>query len=561
MDAPEVTVVMSELNEQLVDLVWGRPASGGVSDSIFRRWTQGFVFSENEHTALEQFEGGPCAVIVPVQAFLLKSVLFNRETINWRHMPEEEQKTVLCSTLSEILESACSGSSTGFCLVTWAKGQSPDTLNAQPPTETQDAEAQDTETLDTETQDTERQDAEKEDTEIQEIEDTEIQDTEIQEIEDTEIQEIQDTEIQEIQDTEIQEVQDSEIQDSEIQEVQDTETQDAEIQDTEPQNAPEPDGSQPPEEQQQPTALAAEDLGFEQFHSVLHKRAVMSVSDLKEEVLSLYHTWKGCCGVLLFLYSVILTKGIDNIKNEIQDTTEPLIDPVHGHGSQSLVNLLVTGHAVSNVWDGERECSGMKLHGIHKQASVGFLTLMESLRYCKVGAFLKSPQFPIWILGSETHLSVFFTKEMSLVGEECPAEQARRVFQSFDPEDNGFIADTLLEEVMKALGLVSEPEYVRLVRRKLDPEGLGIILLGPFLLEFFPNQDSGIPDSFPVYHYNGLKQSNHNERVEYVEGTALVLGFEDPMVRTDDTPVKRCLQTKWPYIELLWTTERSPSLN
>lgn len=83
---------------------------------------------------------------------------------------------------------------------------------------------------------------------------------------------------------------------------------------------------------------------------------------------------------------------------------EPLIDPVHGHGrygnaslycsrshrklhiflygrwggkvsavlflvlipslffifcSQSLVNLFVTGHAVSNVWDGDRECSGM----------------------------------------------------------------------------------------------------------------------------------------------------------------------------------------------------------
>lgn len=31
--------------------------------------------------------------------------------------------------------------------------------------------------------------------------------------------------------------------------------------------------------------------------------------------------------------------------------------------SQSLINLLVTGHAVSNVWDGDRECSGMsKLH-------------------------------------------------------------------------------------------------------------------------------------------------------------------------------------------------------
>ncbi|XP_061810587.1 ubiquitin carboxyl-terminal hydrolase MINDY-3 [Nerophis lumbriciformis] len=466
MDLPPVKVAMSELNKELLDLVWGRPPSGGVSPSIFRRWTQGFVFSQSERTALEQFEGGPCAVIVPVQAFLLKTLLFNRETSDWRHISEEEQKTVLCSTLSEILESACSSSSTEFCLVTWAKGQSLNThtkMKAQSKTE----------------------------------------------------------------------------------------------------GTPEPQSSQPPEEQQQQqsTALTAEDLGFERFHGVLSKRVVMSVSDLKEEVLSLYQTWKGCCGVLLFLYSVILTKGIENIRNEIQDTMEPLIDPVHGHGSQSLVNLLVTGHAVSNVWDGERECSGMKLHGIHKQAAVGFLTLMESLRYCKVGAFLKSPEFPIWIIGSETHLSVFFTKEMSLVGPECPSEQARRVFQSFDPEDNGFIPDSLLAEVMKALDLVSEPEYVRLVRRKLDPESLGIILLGPFLLEFFPGQDSGIPDSFPVYHYNGLKQSNHNERVEYVEGTALVLGFEDPMVRTDDTPVKRCLQTKWPYIELLWTTERSPSLN
>lgn len=40
---------------------------------------------------------------------------------------EEEQKNALCSTLSEILESACASPSTGFCLVTWAKGQSPHT--------------------------------------------------------------------------------------------------------------------------------------------------------------------------------------------------------------------------------------------------------------------------------------------------------------------------------------------------------------------------------------------------------------------------------------------------
>ncbi|KAJ7985646.1 hypothetical protein DPEC_G00354220 [Dallia pectoralis] len=452
---------MAELNKEVVDLVWGRPGISGISASLFRRWTQGFVFSETEHTALEQFEGGPCAVIAPVQAFLLKNILFNRDGPNWRHITEEEQNMALCSTLADILELASSTSSTtSYCLVTWAKGQSPHTSTTHTHTALTGG----------------------------------------------------------------------------------------------------PESSQTLQDQL-PTALAAADLGFERFHSHLQKRSVKSLLELREEVVSLYGTWTGRCGVLLFLYSVILTKGIENIRNEIEDTKEPLIDPVYGHGSQSLVNLLVTGHAVSNVWDGDRECSGMKLHGIHNKASVGFLTLMESLRYCKVGAFLKSPKFPIWILGSETHLSVFFTKEMCLVAPESPSEQARRVFQSFDPEDNGFIPDSLLEEVMKALDLVSEPQYVNLMKSKLDPEGLGIVLLAPFLLEFFPDQDSGIPEAFPVYHYNGLKQSNHNERVEYVQGTALILGFEDPMVRTDDTPVKRCLQTKWPYIELLWTTDHSPSLN
>lgn len=36
----------------------------------------------------------------------------------------------------------------------------------------------------------------------------------------------------------------------------------------------------------------------------------------------------------------------------------------------------------------------VELHGIHKQASVGFLTLMESLRYCKVLAHTGSHHGP-----------------------------------------------------------------------------------------------------------------------------------------------------------------------
>ncbi|XP_016059419.1 PREDICTED: protein FAM188A isoform X2 [Miniopterus natalensis] len=419
---------MSELTKELVELVWGTKSCPGLSDTIFCRWTQGFVFSESEGSALEQFEGGPCAVIAPVQAFLLKKLLFSSEKSSWRDCPEEERKELLCHTLCDILESACCDNSGSYCLVSWLRGKTADetaSISGSPAESSCQVE-------------------------------------------------------------------------------------------------------------HSSSALAVEELGFERFHALIQKRSFRNLSELKDAVLDQYSMWGNKFGVLLFLYSVLLTKGIENIKNEIEDSTEPLIDPVYGHGSQSLINLLLTGHAVSNVWDGDRECSGMKLLGIHEQAAVGFLTLMEALRYCK---------------------------DMALVAPEAPSEQARRVFQTYDPEDNGFIPDSLLEDVMKALDLVSDPEYINLMKNKLDPEGLGIILLGPFLQEFFPDQGSSGPESFTVYHYNGLKQSNYNEKVMYVEGTAVIMGFEDPMLQTDDTPIKRCLQTKWPYIELLWTTDRSPSLN
>jgi hypothetical protein len=43
---------------------------------------QGFVFSDDEPSALVQYEGGPCAVLAPVQAFILKSMLTSKD--QWR---------------------------------------------------------------------------------------------------------------------------------------------------------------------------------------------------------------------------------------------------------------------------------------------------------------------------------------------------------------------------------------------------------------------------------------------------------------------------------------------
>jgi len=47
----------------------------------------------------------------------------------------------------------------------------------------------------------------------------------------------------------------------------------------------------------------------------------------------------------------------------------------------------------------------LELPGIEKQSEVGFMTLLEHLRYCSVGTYLKNPCNPIWVLGSDTHLT------------------------------------------------------------------------------------------------------------------------------------------------------------
>jgi len=48
--------------------------------------------------------------------------------------------------------------------------------------------------------------------------------------------------------------------------------------------------------------------------------------------------------------------------------------------------------------------------------------------------------------------------EKRLVSPETPSEVARRVFKSFDPEGNNFISAVLLQDVLRALKLVSEAE-------------------------------------------------------------------------------------------------------
>lgn len=94
----------------------------------------------------------------------------------------------------------------------------------------------------------------------------------------------------------------------------------------------------------------------------------------------------------------------------------------------------------------------------------------------------------------------------------------------------------------------------------MDSENLGIILLASFMDEFFPEEPQTCPDTFVIYHYNGLRRSNVDNKVRYHKGQCVLLECNIKSI-LDSNPMLTVLQTKWPNIEVQWDMGRTPSLN
>jgi len=130
------------------------------------------------------------------------------------------------------------------------------------------------------------------------------------------------------------------------------------------------------------------------------------------------------------------------------------------------VNLLITGKATSNVFDGIKTMDGteFELKGVDKQTDVGYLTHLEALRflkkkvdfqteiyhsishlvfrYCRVGNYMKSPLFPIWVVGSQSHYTVLFSLDTNVNSQsnaDLIFERCQRAFLGNDVNEMGFI--------------------------------------------------------------------------------------------------------------------------
>lgn len=125
----------------------------------------------------------------------------------------------------------------------------------------------------------------------------------------------------------------------------------------------------------------------------------------------------------------------------------------------------------------------------------------------------------------------------------------------------GFIASAVLQDVLNTLGLESDAGYVEIMKKKLDPDGTSIVLLSDFMYEFFPDDKKSTPDTFDLFHYNGIPNSNEDHKVRYSQGKAILLETHIADMCSQSNPMLTCLQTKWPNIEVNWNQHRIPSLN
>uniref|UniRef100_H9H7N9 Ubiquitin carboxyl-terminal hydrolase MINDY n=1 Tax=Monodelphis domestica TaxID=13616 RepID=H9H7N9_MONDO len=153
---------------------------------------------------------------------------------------------------------------------------------------------------------------------------------------------------------------------------------------------------------------------------VLHK--VAKYDDLLVFLQQNIHQFQtGPSGCILLTLSAVLSRSTDQVRKDFDMPTNCLIG-AHGYCTQELVNLLLTGKAVSNVFNDMVELDSGNgnitlLKGITSRSDIGLLSLFEHYDVCQVGCYLKTPRYPIWVVCSESHFSILFSLQRDLLND------------------------------------------------------------------------------------------------------------------------------------------------
>ncbi|KAJ3292146.1 hypothetical protein HDU79_001717 [Rhizoclosmatium sp. JEL0117] len=124
-------------------------------------------------------------------------------------------------------------------------------------------------------------------------------------------------------------------------------------------------------------------------------------------------------GLIQLLYSVILSRGPETIREEDFDEVDCSMIGRHGYCTQEMVNLILMGQAISNVHDGDFKLGDGPdvkiLKGMKKTCQFGYLSLFEHYGSLKVGDYYKTPTLPIYVICSESHFTVLFCLDKDIL--------------------------------------------------------------------------------------------------------------------------------------------------
>ncbi|CAJ1060644.1 probable ubiquitin carboxyl-terminal hydrolase MINDY-4 [Xyrichtys novacula] len=163
--------------------------------------------------------------------------------------------------------------------------------------------------------------------------------------------------------------------------------------------------------------------GCYKSEGVLEKITCYTLDNFKDLLLLLEQHIEqfemGPLGCMLLTISAVLSRSVEKVREDMDVSTTSLIG-AHGYCTQELVNLLIYGRAVSNVFDNDMQLDSGNgnitlLKGIKGHCDVGLLSLFEHYNICKVGTYLKTPNYPIWVVCSESHFSVLFGLQRELL--------------------------------------------------------------------------------------------------------------------------------------------------
>ncbi|KAJ6852872.1 ubiquitin carboxyl-terminal hydrolase FAM188A [Iris pallida] len=330
------------------------------------------------------------------------------------------------------------------------------------------------------------------------------------------------------------------------------------------------------------------------FQRILRVKTYTSREAAFRRLMSELPVFRSRMGAMLFLISALLSRGLERIQADRDDPSLPLVTAPFGHASQEIVNLLLCGQAVPNVFDGRMDLGGgMFLKGIPGNVEVGFLTLLESLNFCKVGQYLKCPKWPIWVVGSESHYTVLFAPDPSVQEQNAMEERESQIRKAFDAQDQsgggGFVGVEGFNHVLREANINLPPG-------KLDAlTASGFIVWSEFwqaLLEL-DQSSGGFKDSaglngkkqFDIYHFNGIAKSvaNGNQatggesplqrprlcklrvsvpprwsREEFMSDVA-VSASQTPPEPSQHAPLVDCIRTRWSRAVCSWVGD-APSI-